>query len=114
VNRLLYKSEHISAFLFDGTLYSTHVVESLHPRKMGTHVNTASNNPNIFTLGLALGDETVLFVAADVPVTGRAMIEHAQGAKWQEVTLKSGEALLFKFPNTPESARERKGVTTSA
>ena len=114
VNRLLYKSEHISAFLFDGTLYSTHVVESLHPRKMGTHVNTASNNPNIFTLGLALGDETILFVAADVPVTGRAMIEHAQGAKWQEVTLKSGEALLFKFPNTPESARERKGVTTSA
>lgn len=114
VNHLLYKNEHISAFLFEGTLYSTNEVQSIHPTKIGKIVSTASNNPNIFTLGLALGDETVLFVAADEAVTGRAMIEHAQGAKWQEVTLKSGEALLFRFPNTPESTRKMKGVIASA
>ena len=114
VNHLLHKSQHISAFLFEGTLYSTHDVKSLHPTKVGTLVNTASSNPSIFTLGFALGDETVLFVAADEAVTGRAMIEHVQGAKWQEVTLKSGEALMFKFPDTQESAREMKGVIATA
>ena len=114
VNRLLYKGKQISAFLFEGTLYSTYDVQSVHPTKTGKLVSTASNNPNIFTLGLTFSDETVLFVAADEAVTGRAMIEHAQGAKWQEVTLKAGEALLFKFPNTPQSAREMKGVIASA
>jgi hypothetical protein len=114
VNHLLYKNKRISAFLFEGTLYSTHDVKSLHPTRIGKLVSTTSNNPNIFTLGLALGDETVLFVAADEAVTGRAMIEHAQGAKWQEVMLKAGEAMLFKFSNTPEPARGLKGVTASA
>ncbi len=114
VNHLLYKGKQVSAFLFEGTLYSTHDVASLHPTKVGNLVNTVSNNPNIFTLGLALRDETVLFVASDEPVTGRAMIEHAQGARWQEVTLKSGEALLFRFSNTPEPTPGVKGVIASA
>ena len=114
VNHLLYKSERISAFLFEGTLFATHEVKSSYPTKVGKLVNTTSNNPNIFTLGLALGEETVLFVAADEAVKGRALIEHAQGAKWQEVTLKAGEALLFRFPNTSESARGMKGVIASA
>lgn len=114
VNHLLYKNERVSAFVYDGTLFSTHDVRSLLATRRGKLVSTASNNPNIFTLGLALGDETVLFVAADEVVKGRVMIEHAQGARWQEVTLKAGEAFLFKFPNTPESARETKGVIASA
>lgn len=114
VNHLLYKNKRISAFLFAGTLYSTHDVQSIHPTKIGKLVSTASNNPKIFTLGLALGDETVLFVAADEAVAGRAMIEHAQGAKWQDVALKAGEALLFKFPNTALSTREMKGVIATA
>ncbi len=99
VNHLLYKNKRVSAFLFEDTLYSTHEVKSLHATKTGKLVNTTSNTPNIFTLGLALGEGTVLFVAADEAVKGRAMIEHAQGAKWQEVALKAGEARLFKFPN---------------
>ena len=113
VNRLLYKDEHISAFLYEGTLYSTHDVQSGHPTKVGKLLSTASNNPNVFTLGLALGDETVLFVASDEAVTGRVMIEHAQGAKWQEVTLKSGEALLFTFPSIHKPARGMRKVIVS-
>ncbi len=104
VNHLLYKNERIGAFLFEGTLYSTHDVRSVHPTKIGKLLSTASNNPNIFTLGLALDGEAVLFVAADEAVTGRAMIEHAQGAKWQEVTLKAGEAMLFRFPAAHETS----------
>lgn len=114
VNRLLYKDKHISAFLYEGVLYSTHGVRSIHRTKVGKLVNTASNTPGIFALGLALGDETVLFVAADEAATGRIMIEHAQGAKWQEVVLRAGEALLFKFPDIQESARGVKGVAASS
>ncbi len=113
VNRLLYQGKQVSAFLYERILYSTHGIQSTHKTKVGTLVNTASNNPGIFTLGLALGDETVLFVAADEAVTGRVMIEHAQGAKWQEVVLKAGEALLFKFPKATGPARKAKGAVAS-
>ncbi len=114
VNQLLYKKERISAFLFDEILYSTHNVRSSHGTKTGTLLSTTSNTPNIFTIGLALDNEALLFVAADESVTGRAIIEHGEGSTWQDVKLKAGEAMLFRFPLARKSGSPKKSEVTQS
>lgn len=114
ISHLLYKNERVSALLFEGILYSTHAIHSVHPTRKGKLLSTTSDSPNIFTLGFALRDEAVFFVAANEAVTGRAMIEHERGPIWKDVALKAGEGLLYRFPIESETGHESKRVETSS
>lgn len=98
VRDLLYKQEKVSAFLHDGTLYSTHSVTSEYPVKVGAKVNTTVDNERIFSICIAVDDDLLLFAASDEQAEGKVTIEISGSRNEIDVKLKAGEAILISLP----------------
>jgi len=98
IKDLLYKNEKVSAFLHDGTLYSTRSVISKYPLKVGAKVNTTIDNDRVFCTCIAVDDDLLLFAASDEQAEGKVTIEISGSRNEIGVKLKAGEAILISLP----------------
>ena len=104
VRDLLYKRDRITAFLYDGTLYSTKNVESMFTVKTGTLLPTLTDNESIFAIGMSVEGNALLFVAADQEIEGNVVLEYNNLQIEKRIRLAAGEALLLSFPENQEDA----------
>jgi len=102
VRDLRCKGEEITAFLYDGTLYSSRPVESAYPLRVGSLIRVASDNVNLFAIGMMLEDDLILFVAADEEAGGIVHAGTPGSGIDKNVHLLAGEAVLFHVPLNPQ------------
>lgn len=95
----------ITAFLFEGVLYATHALKSSHRVKVGISLKTDAADPRLFTAGLRVDHEFLLFAAADEPLDTVATIECDGTRHEHRVVLAGGDAALFRFARHVERAR---------
>ncbi len=72
--------------------------KSSHPVEVGVQLRTESVETSLFTAGLYVDDEILLFAATDEPVDGVVRIERK--GEWQErrIKLDAGDAALIRNP----------------
>jgi len=96
VKRLPYKGKTLSAFVWEGTLYSTVQVKSRLPVVAGDSIETESDPSEVFSLALEVGGEILLFVASHRLCQGTISL-HDRGTIWRKtISLKAGEARLIR------------------
>jgi glycogen debranching enzyme len=88
----------VTAFLFEGILYATREVKSVHKVIVGAPLKTAMTDSRLFTAGLLVDDEILLFAAADESVEGVVRIEFRGTWREQSVNLGAGKAILLRIP----------------
>ena len=88
----------MTAFLWDGVLYSTRPVQSSYPVQVGAGLGTETDDPRIFSAALKLEREIVLFVASDEQAEGN--VRFGNEGVWHEkhVALRAGEAKSIRIP----------------
>lgn len=99
VRDLLYKGERITAFLYDGILYSTADVSSDYPLKKGELLHTSADNEDIMTIGLRVDNDALLLIASDKDAVGTVALEYGNSRAEKQVRIHSGEAMLLRFPD---------------
>lgn len=97
VKNLLWKGKSITAFFYKGILYSTFPVESSCPTKTGDYVDTFADNDKIFSVGIKIGSEVLLFVSSDDNVAGNVGFNYEKIKFKAHVRLRKGEALLMRI-----------------
>jgi glycogen debranching enzyme len=97
VNELPLRGVSVTAFLIGGVLFANQAVTSSHPVKIGRSLKTDSADPRLFTAGLLVDQQILLFVAADEPVESVATIEHDGCRHEEHVALAGGEAKLLRI-----------------
>lgn len=105
VKDLLYKGMALTAFLFDGRLYSTFPVDSRLPVTLGKPVGTFQDEASVFLIGMKLEQEYVLFAAADRIVTATVGLAPDEVVFSTQVTLMEGESRLFRIPLARQASR---------
>ncbi|HTK80921.1 MAG TPA: amylo-alpha-1,6-glucosidase [Bacteroidota bacterium] len=95
VRNMLYNGRPISAFVYDRTLYSTEAVRSDLPTVIGVPVDSDCDAGEIFSIGMTVENELLLFAATDAGAQGTIIIHglHIE----QPVALNAGEARLFRI-----------------
>jgi hypothetical protein len=96
VKDLPLRGESITAFLFEGILYATREVQSSSTVIVGHSVTAYSDDPRLFTIGLRVEDEILLFAAADEPLEAVATVEEMGITHECRVVLAGGEAVLVR------------------
>lgn len=98
IRDLLYKQEKVTAFLYDGTLYSSRLVTSKYPVKVGARVNTTVDNESIFCICISVADDLLVFAASEEEAEGKVAIETPGSHQEVGVKLMAGEAILLSLP----------------
>jgi glycogen debranching enzyme len=98
----------LTAFLVDGTLYASRPLTSSLPVRIGSPINTISDNEDIFTAGLLIDGELLLFAAADEQGEGTVQIEHQGRSVERAISFSKSDACLIRIPlDHPDSAQVR-------
>ncbi len=95
VKNLLWRGKTISAFLYGGILYATSDVTSSFPVKIGTPIETWSENEALFSIGMRTGEEMLIFVSADKDAEGTVGISN-EFTYERRISLLAGEAVLLR------------------
>jgi hypothetical protein len=89
----------ITAFLYDGIVYASHNLKSARQVKVGVPLHTDATDPRLFTAGLRVDHEILLFAAADEPLEAVAVIECDGRRQEHRIALAGGEAVLIRIPH---------------
>jgi hypothetical protein len=95
---LLYRGNRITAFLYDGTLYSTERVTSEYPVRAGVLLQASSDNDSILVIGMMVDSEALFLVASDGEGEANLVLEYNNLRTERHVRLAVGEAVLLRFP----------------
>lgn len=95
---LPYRGEWISAFLFEGTLYTTHVVKSSFPLKVGKSVSVSSGAQSVFAMGIENEEATHIFAVSNDDVEADLVIKSNGRESRVHVRLMKGEPSLLRLP----------------
>ncbi len=98
VRDLLYRGNRITAFLYDGTLYSTERVTSEYPVRAGVLLQASSDNDSILVIGMMVDSEALFLVASDGEGEANLVLEYNNLRTERHVRLAVGEAVLLRFP----------------
>jgi glycogen debranching enzyme len=89
----------ITAFLFEGIVYASHELKSLRQVKVGIPLQTHATDPRLFSAGLHVDHEILLFAAADESLEAFTTIEYNGNRQEHRITLSGGEAVLIRMPD---------------
>ncbi|MGA2623328.1 MAG: amylo-alpha-1,6-glucosidase [Bacteroidota bacterium] len=106
VKNLLYKGTSVTAFLYDGILYCTSPIESSFPTEIGAYVETFADNDKMFSIGMKIENEILLFVAADDEVAGNVRLPRDVVRFEKFVKLAKGQALFMRVPTEQAVSQE--------
>jgi hypothetical protein len=111
VRDLLYKGDRITAFVYDGILYSTADVSSDYPVQTGELLPTSVDNEDILTIGMQIGNDALMLVASEADAAGSVVLEYGNSRAGKHVRLRAGEALLLRFPGVIPANADSSTVT---
>ena len=98
VRDLLYKGGRVTAFFYEGTLYSTAIVTSEYPVKTGVLLSASSDHDSILSIGMMVDGEVLVLIASDREAEGNLVLEYNDSLIEKHIRLASGEAMLLRFP----------------
>ena len=111
VRDLLYKGDRITAFVYDGILYSTTDISSDYPVKKGELLHASSDHKDIVTIGMQIDNEALFLIASDEAAEGTVVLEYGNSRAEKQVRLRSGEAMLLRFPGVASADVSSSTVT---
>jgi len=89
----------VTAFLYEGIVYASHALKSTRQVIVGIPLHTGATDPRLFTAGLHVDHEILLFAAADEPLEAVATIEYNGNRHEHRIVLGGGEAVLIRIPD---------------
>ena len=97
VKDLPYREGMLSAFLIGGELYVSQPLSSTFAVNIGIELPTRVGNEEFYSIGMALGDDVLLFVASEEGGEGSVSIECHGSWLTKEIVLAEAGATLVRF-----------------
>jgi hypothetical protein len=94
----------ITAFLYEGIVYASHELKSTRQVNVGIPLHTEVTDPRLFTAGLHVDHEILLFAAADEPLEAITTLEYNGNRHELRIVLGGGEAVLIRIPDNGGSS----------
>jgi hypothetical protein len=111
VKDLPYREGTLSAFLIDGELYASQPLLGKVAVNVGIELPTDAENEGFCSIGMALGEDVIVFVASEAGGEGSVSVECSGSRLTREVVLTEAGATLIKYEgayrHTPAKAAER-------